>query len=193
MSIRDYEKLTAEPWLNLFRITFGDQEGKNRSWQMASRADIPKCINGKFARPDAVVIAAFHSDTKKMVVCREYRVALADFEYGFPAGLIDEGETIEDATRRELMEETGLTLTRMVDVSPILYSSAGMTDESVAMVCVTCRGEPSTAGNQGGEQIEVILASAQEVGRLCREPGLKFDAKAWLVLSRFAATGRLAI
>lgn len=193
MSIKDYEKLTAEPWLNLFRIRYDDRQGKNRHWQMASRADIPKCVSGDFDQPDAVVIAAFHTDAQKVVICREYRVALADHEYGFPAGLIDEGETVEDATRRELMEETGLTLTRMVDVSPVLYSSAGMTDESVAMVSVTCEGEPSTAGNQGAEQIEVILASAEEVGRLCRDPGLKFDAKAWLVLSRFAAAGRLAI
>jgi ADP-ribose pyrophosphatase len=66
-----------------------------------------------------------------------------------------------------------------------------MTDESVAMVYVECDGEPSAAGNEGIERIEVILASGAEAGRLCADPELKFDAKAWLVLTAFARHGRL--
>ena len=179
------------PWLNLFQVTYNDREGRERKWQLASRAEVPKCVTGDFAKPDAVVIAAYHKSSQKLVICREYRVPLGDFEYGFPAGLVDNGETIEDATRRELLEETGLKLTEVKKVSPTLYSSAGMTDESVAMVYVTCDGKPTTAGNQGAEQIEVILASAPEVKQLCNDRSLKFDAKAWIVLSQFAATGRL--
>jgi hypothetical protein len=37
----------------------------------------------------------------------------------------------------------------------------------------------------------VLFVSPQEAGRLCRNSSLKFDAKAWLVLSRFAATGKI--
>jgi ADP-ribose pyrophosphatase len=66
-----------------------------------------------------------------------------------------------------------------------------MTDESVAMVYVECDGKPSAAGNEGIEQIEVILASVAEVVRLCADPELKFDAKAWLVLTAFVKHGRL--
>ena len=191
MSVKSFTKLTEMPWLNLFQVSYDDQEGRERQWQLASRAKVPKCVTGDFAKPDAVVIAAYHQPSQKVVICREYRVPLGDFEYGFPAGLVDTGESIEDATRRELLEETGLKLTEVKKVSPTLYSSAGMTDESVAMVYVECDGEPTTAGNQGAEQIEVILASAPKVKQLCNDRSLKFDAKAWLVLSQFAATGRL--
>ena len=175
----------------MFEVAYVDKNGRNRSWQVASRAKEPKCITKKFAVPDAVVIVPLHSAENKIVVTREYRIPLADFEYGFPAGLIDAGETIEQASRRELKEETGLDVTRITGISPPIYSSAGMSDESVVMVYVECDGNPSTANNTGSEVIEVELISPSQAFRLCENPTLKFDAKAWLVLSGFAKYGHL--
>ena len=40
-----------------------------------------------------------------ILVCKEFRYPLNDFCYEFPAGLIDEGETPEEAAIRELKEE----------------------------------------------------------------------------------------
>jgi len=192
IKIRNAAKLTDSKWLNLFEISYADPSGRNRAWQTVSRAGEPKCITGKFDPPDAVVIAAFHTAAAKLVVTREFRVPLADFEYGFPAGLVDEGETIEQAARRELMEETGLNLTRCIRISPPLYSSAGMTDESVSMVYVECDGTPSTEGNTVSELIEVQLISPLQAAQLCSSSGLKFDVKAWLVMNEFAEKGTIS-
>lgn len=191
MKIGDVQKITNLKWLNIFEVEYVDQKGRNRSWQIATRAKEPKCITNKFGMPDAVVIVPFHTIEKKIVITREYRIPLADYEYGFPAGLIDKGETIEQAARRELKEETGLKVTCFTGISPSIYSSAGMSDESVAMVYVECAGTPSTIHNKGSEIIEIELISQTEVSRLCRNPALKFDAKAWLVLTRFAEYGHL--
>jgi len=46
-------------------------------------------------------------------------------------------------------------------------------------------------GNEASEIIEVLFVSPQEAGRLCATRRSSFDAKAWLVLSRFAATGKI--
>jgi ADP-ribose diphosphatase len=189
--INSSQKLTDLKWLNLFKIAYEDDNGRNRTWQVASRAKEPKCITKQFAVPDAVVIVPFHSVEKKIVIIREYRIPLADFEYGFPAGLIDPGETIEQASRRELKEETGLDVTRVIGISPSIYSSAGMSDESVAMVYVECDGNPSTTRNTDTEFIEVQFISPSQASRLCENPTLKFDAKAWLVLSVYAKYGHL--
>ena len=89
------------------------------------------------------------------------------------------------------MEETGLRLTRCFKISPPLYSSAGMTDESVSMVYSECDGQPSTEGNVGSELIEVQLISRMEAAQMYRKPSLKFDVKAWLVMAEFAATGNI--
>ena len=133
----------------------------------------------------------FHKSKKKMVITKEYRVPLSDIEYGFPAGLIDEGETVQQAARRELKEETGLDLTRIIRISPCIYSSAGMTDESVSMVYIECDGDPSNHRNEESENIEVLFVSRKEALRLCNDSSLKFDAKAWIVLINFAEFGRI--
>ena len=191
MDIKSADKLTDLKWLNMYKVAYVDKNGHRKSWQIASRSKPPKCVTGKYAEPDAVVIVPFHTVEKKVVITREYRIPLADFEYGFPAGLIDKGETIEQAARRELKEETGLDISRLIDISPPIYSSAGMTDEAVSMVYVECAGIPSTERNTDSEMIEIEFVSPSRASRLCRNPVLKFDAKAWLVLSRFAETGRL--
>ncbi|MEJ2478461.1 MAG: NUDIX hydrolase [Desulfobacterales bacterium] len=168
MCVKKAVRLTDLKWLNLFNIEIVDFVGNDRKWQLASRRKQPKCTTGRFDIPDAVVIVPFHTGRDKIVITREYRVALAGDEYGFPAGLVDDGETVEAAARRELLEETGLTVTRVLTIGPPVYSSAGMTDESVAMVYVECDGEPSAAGNEGIEQIEVILASGSRGENVCR-------------------------
>jgi ADP-ribose pyrophosphatase len=191
LKIKSSQKLTELKWLNMFEVAYIDNHGHNRYWQIASRAKDPKCITKKFTLPDAVVIVPFHTAENKIVVTREYRIPLADFEYGFPAGLIDAGETIEQASRRELKEETGLDVITFTRMSPPIYSSAGMSDESVALVYVECDGKPSKAGNTGSEFIEVELVSPSQASRMCENAALKFDAKAWLVLSEFARHGHL--
>jgi len=189
VEIKSSNKLTDLKWLNMFDVEYVDRDGRRRSWQLASRSRSPKCITGKFNAPDAVVIVPFHTAEKKIVIIKEYRVTLADYEYGFPAGLIDPGETVEQTARRELHEETGLIVTRFLKISTPVYSSAGMTDESVAMVYVECDGQPSTAGNTGAELIEVQLVTRTQAAQICENPALKLDAKAWLVLARFSEKG----
>ena len=186
IKIKGSKKLTAEKWLNLFDIRYMAGTGNEKSWQIASRQNEPKCLTGDYQKPDAVVIVPFHTARNKMVIIREHRVPLDDYEYGFPAGLIDGGESVEQAARRELMEETGLTVSRFIKVSPPIYSSAGMTDESVAMVYVECEGDPSNSANTESEMIETLFISPDEALDLLGDTAIKFDAKAWLVISQFA-------
>jgi ADP-ribose pyrophosphatase len=176
IAIKESKKLTHQKWLNLFDVKYVAKTGDEKSWQLATRKKEPKCVTGRYDQPDAVV----------MVITREYRVPLSDYEYGFPAGLIDAGESVEQATRRELKEETGLTVSRFIKMSPPIYSSAGMTDESVTMVYVECEGTPSNTGNTEFELIEVLLITPAEAFQMCSDATLKFDAKAWLEISQFA-------
>jgi len=209
MKIQNVEKITNCRHLNLYEISYINQNGIEKLWQIASRADKPKCITGQFDMPDAVVIVPFHKITgqfdmpdavvivpfhkkkDKLVIIKEFRVPLGGYQYGFPAGLVDEGETIQQTCIRELKEETGLNLTRIKKISPPVYSSSGMTDESVSMVYAECDGTPSNKGNEASEDITTIFVSPSKASELCKDSKIKLDVKTWLVLSSFAENGRI--
>jgi ADP-ribose pyrophosphatase len=191
MKIQSIQKITQCTHLNLFEIIYLDTDDQQRSWRIASRYDEPKCASGYFDIPDAVVIVPYHVDKNKLVIIKEFRVPLGHYQYGFPAGLLDQGETIEQATMRELYEETGLSVTRIIRISPPIYSSSGMTDESISIVYVECQGEPSRQANTSSEEIHTLLVSPNEAAQLCGQTDLMFDVKTWLVLTEYARTGNV--
>ncbi len=79
----------------MFELKYLDVNGHEKTWQIASRNARPKCVSKQFDLPDAVIIVPFHVQRNKLVIIREFRVPLGDYQYGFPAGLVDEGETVQ--------------------------------------------------------------------------------------------------
>ncbi len=196
MEILDIKQVTNFDHLNLFLMKYIDRADKLKSWIFASRSGSPDIINHlqgikPLSLPDAVVVVPFHVEMQKLVMIREFRLPLGGYQYGFPAGLMDKRETVEQTAVRELKEETGLDIIKIIRKSPPIYSSAGMTDESMAFVYAQCCGTPSVEWNEDSEDITVLMLSQQEAAALLKTPDLKFDVKAWIVLSIFAETGAL--
>ena len=191
MKLIQTRKLTRQRHLNLFRSDYRDQRGADRSWIYASRQDSPRNQTNDWDRPDAVVIVPWHTEREQLVVIREYRVVLGGYQIGFPAGLMDAGETLFDTARRELYEETGLTMRQVIRHSPPVYSSSGMTDEAVALVYVECDGIPSDSANESSEDIQVVFVDAGAAASLINDPAQKIDVKTWMALSEFARHGKL--
>ncbi|NWH05546.1 NUDIX domain-containing protein [Desulfobacter latus] len=183
MDIYKNEKLTDYPHLNLIRARYKDRTGTDKSWLYASRQNA--------ARPDAVVIVPFHQQENKLVIIKEFRVPLDGYQYGFPAGLVDAGETIVQAGRRELYEETGLTVVDVIKQSPAIFSSSGLTDESISLLYVACDGSANTEYNEASELIEVKMLSQEQASDCIRRDNILFDVKTWIILDRFAATGKM--
>jgi ADP-ribose pyrophosphatase len=189
MKIYEIRKVTDRDHLNLFSIGYTDRNQAEKSWVFASRSAMQNPLKKRSALPDAVVVVPFHIDTQKLVVIKEFRLVLAGYQYGFPAGLVDQGETVETAGIRELFEETGLQVVRVLKQSPVIYSSSGMTDESISLLYVNCKGEPSCIYNEASEDIEVLLLSPDEAGFLLEHADIPFDVKSWIIINTWAAQG----
>jgi ADP-ribose pyrophosphatase len=103
-------------------------------------------------------------------------------EIGFPAGLIDkENESVEDTIKRELKEETGLNLKEILKISPMIYSSAGMTDEAITIAYVTVDGKVSDKFLEGSEEITPFLADKKQLEFLLDSNEVNWGAKAWTI------------
>ncbi len=182
-------KLTSCNWANLFEVHFKRKAQNKKSWIMCSRKDKPIEDANK---ADAVVIVATidTNEGNKLVVTKEFRVPIWDFEYGFPAGLIDEGEDITKAISRELREETGLELAKIKHISMPVFSSAGLTDESCCMALVEAKGHVSNKWLDATEDIEVMLLDVEGIREILHS-NKKIAAKAWGLLHHYAQTGKI--
>jgi len=189
MKINTVKKISNCSHLNLFSIQYEDQLNCEKQWIFASRSNLSNPLEKDHLKPDAVVIVPYHIKEKKLVLIKEFRVALGGYQYGFPAGLLDEEETVAQAGERELFEETGLKVTTVLNVSPVIFSSSGMTDESISLLYVECEGLPSTRFNEASEDIEVMMLSKQQANDILCDNRIKFDVKTWIVLNSFASQG----
>ncbi len=189
MSGYKLNKLTDCNWVNLFEVRFTRKRQMDRSWLMCSRKDRP--IEDA-ARADIVLIVPTidSQEGKRLVVTKEFRVPIWDYEYGFPTGLIDDGEDIASAVSRELKEETGLDLARINHISKPVFSSAGLTDESCHMVLVEAKGNASERWSEDSEDIEVLLLDVEGIRDLL-DSKKKIAAKAWGLLYHYARMGRI--
>jgi ADP-ribose pyrophosphatase len=191
MKVNAVKKITDCKHLNLFSINYIDRKDYEKQWVFASRSEKSNPLEQDYAKPDAVVIVPYHTLTKKLVIIKEFRVALGDYQFGFPAGLIDKGESIEQAGQRELFEETGLNLTKVIKKSPAVFSSSGMTDESISLLYVECDGIATNNFNEDSEDIETIMLSESEAKVMVCNNNIKLDIKLWIVLNSFAFQGIL--
>jgi ADP-ribose pyrophosphatase len=190
MKIIDSTIIAKVKFVTLFAVKYLDRKGTLKHWHMVSRGDQPKCITNDNRRPDAAIIVPYHAREDKLVVIREYRVPVGDYMYGFPAGLLDPGEDLAVAAGRELHEETGLDLSTVYRHSPAIYSSAGITDEAIAMVFAEVTGTPSIRGNEDSEDIEIFLMDRKEVGLLLQRNDIVFGARAWMAMDAYVRMGK---
>jgi len=189
MEINNVKKITDCKYLNLFSINYKDRLNCEKEWIFASRSKQLNPLEKEDVKPDAVVIVPFYKQEDKLVIIKEFRLALGGYQYGFPAGLLDIGETVEQAGKRELFEETGLTVTKVLKKSPAIFSSSGMTDESISLLFVECKGQPTNSFNEASEDIEVMMLSREQASNILFNDQIKFDVKSWMVLATFASQG----
>lgn len=161
----------------------------------------------KVMPPDAVscVLVLRHKGAEpRLLLSREYRYPAGQFLLSVPAGLIDEKEltreeAVKNAAIREIREETGLTVKetdRVEILSPFLFSSPGLTDESSAFVLVEAEVDDLNVLNQdgavGSERFDgFVLLTKEEAERVLRQgyddEGISYPMITWMALICFVS------
>ncbi|CCU77468.1 ADP-ribose pyrophosphatase/MutT/nudix family protein [Blumeria hordei DH14] len=141
MRLSDAHVLMTEPlkgedakWTRLILTTFKDPLGTQRTWEHAERQTRPKSSS-----VDGVGIVAVLNlpSGPELVLQRQYRPPVNAVCIEIPAGLVDEGETPEQAALRELKEETGYIGEISMSTSVMLNVDPGFCNTNLKMIHMT--------------------------------------------------------
>ena len=135
MKYQGIRKICPGKFITRYDVDYVTAEGRPKTYEIVSRNPELSTLEALQNRtPDSVVMILTDESGERILVNREYRMAMAQWIYNFPAGLIDPGETPEQSAKRELREETGLELVRIDDVLDNSYSAVGFANERNACV-----------------------------------------------------------
>lgn len=142
MKYQGIRKILEGRFITRYDVDYVTEEGHPKTYEIISRnRNIETLEQLQNRQANAVVMILTDENGQRILVNREYRMAMGQWIYNFPAGLIDPGESPEESARRELWEETGLTLTRVDDVLDNSYSAVGFANERNVCVFGTAAGE----------------------------------------------------
>ena len=146
-------------FLSLEEITFVNDEGRTVKWEAAQRTGGAQAVS-------IFTLKEYPGEGWKFVFVRQFRAPVGRYCVENPAGIVEPGESVEEAAKRELLEETGYH-GRIVYVGFPTESSAGMTGELVTPVVAVVDDTPENSAPRQdldeSESIEVIEVPSREI------------------------------
>jgi len=171
-SVLSRREIARTKWLRLIQLEYSCGNDQ-RSWDAVERVH-----NGTGeASSQAVVISALLKSAGRPVdtlLVKQWRPPVNNFTIEFPAGLIDLGESVEEAAVRELKEETGYTVSRVLSISDPLPLSPGLTNECARLVTVEVDADAAINQNptqslEPSEDIDVLRVPLLTLGKTLAE------------------------
>lgn len=162
MQLLKLEKVHDGKYLKNYELTYLNKEGKEKKFEMVSRKEITS-KEQLGARPSGVSIVAYQDD--KIMLLREFRMSINKSVYNLCAGMLEKGETLEQCIERELYEETGLRVKKVLKILPPSFAAVGFSDTTTYFAFVETEGEiaDNTSAN---EKIVPCFFTKDEVAKL---------------------------
>ncbi|MCR4892859.1 MAG: NUDIX hydrolase [Lachnospiraceae bacterium] len=168
MKFESLKKIHEGKFISRYDLYYKTVDGQDKIYEMISRNhDLHTLEDVQNPSPDAVVLIIEDESHEHILIDKEFRPAAGCWVYNFPAGLIDPGETPEEAARRELKEETGLDLLTIDDKIGESYSAIGFANEKNVCVVGTAGGSFHESSSVF-EEITPAWYSREEVRELLK-------------------------
>ena len=156
-----YQCLKSEPGpdLSIFKIRI-DHQKNNRNGHVLKATVLEA--------PDSANVVAI-TPNQEIILVRQFRFGIGKETLEIPGGMVDEGEDIQKACERELLEETGYASTQWRYLGPIQSNPVFMDSllhQYIAIDTVLVQEELDL---DPAEQIEVVCLPQEEVRQLIIE------------------------
>jgi len=178
-----FEKVKEGRYLKNYEITYENKAGKEKKYEMVSRRELTDITDiGK--KTSGVSIIALRQN--KMLLLHEFRMGINKYIYNLCAGMLEKGETIEDCIARELYEETGLKVVKILDILPPSYSAVAISDTKTYIAFVEADGDIEDHSSDN-EMIEARFYDKEEIKQLLGTE--EFSSRAQMAAYFFADFG----
>ena len=180
MKLLHMEKVKDGRYLKNYELTYLNKAGREKKYEIVSRSDIPgpEALGQKVS---GVSIVAYYED--KMLLLKEFRMGVNRDIYNLCAGMLEAGESLEECIQRELYEETGLSLKKILTILPPSFAAGAFSDVKTQIAFVEAEGdfEDHTSEN---EQISAKFYTKEEVKELLETE--EFSSRAQMAAYFFA-------
>ena len=168
MKLLHMEKVKDGKYLKNYELTYLNKAGREKKYEIVSRSEIsgPEAIG---ARVSGLSIVAFHEVNR--------------FVYNLCAGMLNEGESLEECIQRELYEETGLGVKKIHTILPPSFAAVAFSDVKTQIAFVDVEGVFADHTSEN-EQISADFYTREEVKELLETE--EFSSRAQIAAFFFA-------
>ena len=162
MKLLKMEKVHGGKYLRNYELTYLNKAGREKKFELVSRKELtsPKDIGENVS---GVSIVAYKEG--KILLLKEFRMSINRAIFNLCAGMMEEGETIEECIGRELYEETGLKVKKILELLPPSYSAVGFSDTQTWIAFVEAEGELEDHTSEN-EEIKPAFYTRKQVREL---------------------------
>lgn len=184
MRLKNFTKVKDGKYLKNYELEYENKGGKTKKYEIVSHSEITSAKELGEKVSGVSIVALYEG---KMLLLKEFRMAVNRHVYNLCAGMIEKGESIEEAIKRELHEETGLLVDEIIEILPPSYAAVGFSDVQTNIAIIKAKGTLSDEFLSDNEEIDACFYTKDEVKTLLKTE--KFSSRAQVMAYFFSNNG----